>query len=50
VQHAFPYYLARLAEGETNPSLAAQSAKVLAVMAKEGDLPALLDAYRTAAP
>ena len=45
-QQAGDYYLSRLMEGQGNPRLAAQGAKLLGGLAKEEDLPALAEAYQ----
>lgn len=42
----FGHYLGRLMEGSTNPRLAAQGARFLAVMVEDSQLPALSEAFR----
>jgi HEAT repeat protein len=49
-QQGFAYYLGRLLEGQGNPRLAAQGAKLLSVLAGEEDVPAIADAYRDGDP
>jgi HEAT repeat protein len=49
-QQGLAYALARLGEGEKNPRLAAQGAKLLAALVQEQDLPALQDAFRDGDP
>lgn len=49
-QHAFAYHLGRLQEGEENPRLAAQGAKVLAAIATEADVAALAQVHRDGDP
>jgi hypothetical protein len=44
-QQALPYYLGRLMEGQGNPRMAAQGAKLLGVLAREQDIPALIAAH-----
>ena len=45
-QQALAYYLGRLMEGQGNPRLAAQGAKMLSGMAQEQDIPAIIEAHR----
>jgi HEAT repeat protein len=49
-QQALPYHLGRLMEGQGNPRLAAQGAKLLAALAQEQDIPALIAAHRDGDP
>ena len=44
------FFISRLSEGEGNPRLAHQGARQAAVLATEGDLPALVEAYRNGDP
>ncbi|MGA2078995.1 MAG: HEAT repeat domain-containing protein [Holophaga sp.] len=50
MQHALSHYLARLLDGQANPRLAAQGAKLLCAVAKEGDVPALIQACQEGDP
>jgi hypothetical protein len=45
-----PYHLGRLMEGQGNPRLAAQGAKLLAALAGEADIPSLIAAHRDGDP
>lgn len=47
-QHGFSHYLGRLMEGQGNPRLAVQGAKLLAVTCGEEELPALVEAFHEA--
>ena len=49
-QQAVSYYVGRLQEGQGNPRLAAQGAKLLAAIARPEDLPAIAEAYRDGDP
>jgi HEAT repeat protein len=49
-QQANSYYLSRLMEGQGNPRLASQGAKLLGTMVGEQDLPALTEAYQDGDP
>lgn len=49
-QHGFAHCLGRLMEGQGNPRLASQGAKLLAVTCAPGDLPALVEALGSADP
>ena len=49
-QQALPYHLGRLMEGQGNPRLAAQGAKLLGALAQEQDIPALTAAHRDGDP
>ena len=44
-QQALPYYLGRLQEGQGNPRLAVQAAKLLCAVAREQDIPAIAAAH-----
>ncbi len=45
-QQATGYYLSRLMEGQGNPKLARQGARILSLAAESKDLPALVEAYQ----
>jgi hypothetical protein len=49
-QQGVAYYLGRLMEGQGNPRLAAQGAKLLAVLSGPEDLPAIFAAHRDGDP
>ena len=49
-QQALSYYLSRMTEGQGNPRLATQGAKLLGAMAGAEDLPAIAEAHRSGDP
>jgi hypothetical protein len=49
-QQSVPYYLSRLMEGQGNPRLAVQGARILAAAATEEDLPAIVETFREGDP